>query len=392
MLESIKNSWKRNRTWIGRDIIVPFSITRSALLLVGWFSQYFPPDLNYPAREAVQRGWHFSSHRLLDIWGRWDSGWYASIVFNGYTIDGELGNSQSNIAFFPLYPYLVKIFFQLLPARFQTLESMLIIGVIVSNIFFVGALILFYKLVIVLYQNRRVAQRAVLYLLLFPSGFFFSCFYTEATYLFFSIASFYAASKQRWRMACILGFFVGIARPLGVVIALPLGLEYMKIRGWRIHRIDKDAAWFLLIPLGFFLFLFSFYRTTGTFFAPMVAQSSWGKVFAMPWETLLKPMAYFAFITPFDNVFIVGFILLSIVALIRLPSYSYGIYSLLLLIPPLMTGNSRSLIRYCTVVFPVFIILALWGKRYSVNQFVTILFLTLQLLFMVAWSQFYWVA
>jgi Gpi18-like mannosyltransferase len=392
MLKSCKKSWKRNRHWIGSDILIPFAITRLALLLVGWFSRSFLPEPNYPAREAVQRGWHFSSHRLLDIWGRWDSGWYASIVFNGYTINGDLKTSQSNIAFFPLYPYIVKIFFHLLPAPLQTLENMLAVGAIVSNLFFVGALILFYKLVITLCKNQRVARRAILYLLLFPASFFFSCFYTESTYLFFSIASFYAASKQRWGIACTLGFFVGIARPLGVAIAIPLAFEYLKSRGWRVRSIDKNAAWFLLIPLGFFLFLLSFYRSSGTFFAPMAVQSAWGRSFALPWDTLFKPVTYFPFITPLDSIFIVGFIIFSIVALIRLPSYSYGIYSLLLLIPPLMTGDPRSAIRYCAVVFPIFIILALWGRKYAIHQFITILFLTLQVLLMTAWSQFYWVA
>ncbi len=392
MLENFKETWQRNKRWIWSNVVIPYLTTRLALLIVGWFSQYFLPDPNYPAQEAVKQGWHFSSYRLLDIWGRWDSGWYAGIVLNGYMIEGDVTTSQSNIAFFPLYPYIVKVFFQILPERFHTLEGMLFIGVILSNLFFVGALILFYKLVISLCKHQHIARRSVLYLLLFPSSFFFSCFYTEATYLFFSVASFYFALKQRWRMACILGFGVGLARPLGVVIAIPLAFEYLKSRNWKIQKINKDIAWFFFIPLGFFIFLISFYKATGTLFAPMLAQSAWGKGFAMPWETLFKPMIYFPFVTPFDSFFSVGFILLAIVALIKLPSYSHGIYSLLLLLPPLMTGNLRSSIRYCAVVFPVFIVLALWGRKYSINQFITILFLSLQVLFMVAWSQFYWIA
>jgi hypothetical protein len=386
-----RQCWKQNKRWIWGDVVVPLIITRLALLLVGWFSQYFLPDPKYPAQEALKRGWHFSSHRLLDIWGRWDSGWYSSIVSDGYTLRGDIDTVQSNIAFFPLYPYIVKFLFQILPDQLHTLETILLLGVIVSNIFFLGALIVFYKLVISIVKHQRIAKRAVLYLLLFPTSFFFSCFYTEATYLFFSIATFYAAAKQRWAIASILGYFVALSRPLGVLILIPLILDYLKNKNWKIHKIKGDVAYLLFIPAGFFTFLLSLYQLTGNLFAPMQIQSAWNKIFAMPWETLIKPVFYVPFITEFDQLFTVGFILLGIVALIRLPSPSYGIYSLLIVAPPLMTGNLRSAVRYCAVVFPIFIVLALFGKKYSIHQFITILFLTLQILFMVAWSNFYWI-
>ncbi|HYN89085.1 MAG TPA: hypothetical protein VER55_11165, partial [Ardenticatenaceae bacterium] len=97
------------RAWIWTNVVAPFAITRLALLLAGWFSQYFPASLNYPPEEVARRGWQFSPHRLLDIWGRWDTAWYLSIVSDGYSIRGDVETTLSNIAFFPFYPYLVKL-------------------------------------------------------------------------------------------------------------------------------------------------------------------------------------------------------------------------------------------------------------------------------------------
>ena len=61
------------------------------------------------------RGWMLSPHFLIDIWTRWDSKWYLSIAENGYTPAADLSSTISNVAFFPLYPYLIKFFNLLLP-------------------------------------------------------------------------------------------------------------------------------------------------------------------------------------------------------------------------------------------------------------------------------------
>lgn len=387
----LSQKWRQNKDWIWGNVAIPFLLSRAVLLLVGWFSQFFATNAEYPNQEALQRGWHFSQHRLLDIWGRWDSGWYSGIVTGGYTIRGDLDTVYSNIAFFPLYPHIVKLLFEIIPDRFHSQETILLIGAIVSNLFFLAALMVFYKLTLSLVKHQRIAKRAVLYLLLFPGSFFFSCFYTEATYLFFSVASFYAASKQRWAIASVLGCLVALTRPLGVLIIVPLIWMYLEDLNWNIYKIRGNAAWFLSIPAGFFGFLLSIYRLTGNLFAPMQVQSSWNKVFAMPWETLFKPAVFVPFVTEFDHLFTVAFILLGIWSLLRLPSAGYGIYALLLVTPPLMSGTLISATRYCAVVFPIFIVLALLGKRHSIDRLIILIFATLQILFMVGWSQFYWI-
>jgi hypothetical protein len=82
--------WRRNRSWLWPDVLAPFAITRLALILVAWFSQYLPANTGYPYQPAIERGWHFSPHRLVDVWGRWDTGWYISIIETRIRMENRL--------------------------------------------------------------------------------------------------------------------------------------------------------------------------------------------------------------------------------------------------------------------------------------------------------------
>jgi hypothetical protein len=93
-----------------------------------------------------------------------------------------------------------------------------------------------------------------------------------------------------------------------------------------------------------------------------------------------------------DQAFTILFLAGAAVSLRKLPSAGYGIYALLLLLPPLTSGTLISTTRYDVVVFPVFIMFALLGRRFDIaDQAVKIVFLSLQIMLMIAWCQFYWV-
>ncbi len=65
--------------------------------------------------------------RWLDVWGAWDTGWYLDISLNGYsTIQNQI--HQTNIAFFPLYPTLMRIIGSITGNHY-------IAGLIISNFF-----------------------------------------------------------------------------------------------------------------------------------------------------------------------------------------------------------------------------------------------------------------
>jgi hypothetical protein len=70
---------------------------------------------------SVARG-QFSPINLLDMWARWDSGWYLDIALNGYALRGPIETTQSNVAFFPLYPLLIRTLLLLVPESWRTPE------------------------------------------------------------------------------------------------------------------------------------------------------------------------------------------------------------------------------------------------------------------------------
>jgi hypothetical protein len=366
-------------------------VVRLCLLLVGWFSQILLPNPRYPVPEALARGWHYSQSRLLDIWARWDSGWYFGIIRRGYALDENIQSTMSDIAFFPLYPYLIKLFVFLLPERMQTTERLLIIGLLISNVLLIAALVLLHKLVTSLF-DRETAQRTILYTLLFPTGFFLFCFYTESTFLFLSVAAFYAAQRRAWGAACLCGALLALTRPPGILISVPLFWMYLESIEWKPARLRPNVLYFLLIPAALLSFFLYAQRLTGDFLAPVHAQQAWNKRFAMPWTTLFNPYGGDPYVTSVEQVLTVAFIALAVLALFKLSSPAYAIYSFLLIIPPLLSGTLISTSRYYLVVFPAFILLARFGKHPLLDNLIKITLFTLQLLFMLAWARFYWVA
>lgn len=159
---------------IGKSVLYPFFLSRIVLLLIGWFSRSFIAEGKF---FPIERGWLYSPHRLLDIWGRWDTGWYMDIVVNGYSIRGDLAQVQSNVAFFPLYPYLVRFGLLLIPDWLQTSGIILLVGVLISNACFLAALYVLCCLILHKGYSEAVAGRAVLYVAIFPVSFIFSSFY-----------------------------------------------------------------------------------------------------------------------------------------------------------------------------------------------------------------------
>ena len=384
----------RARTFFGRwawaDVVLPAVLVRLLLLTVGWVSQDIAANPKYPVPEAAERAWHYTHYVPLDMWARWDSGWYFGIVRDGYA-PAAGGGLHTEFAFFPLYPYVVKLLALPFPERMQTTQRLLILGLLASQAFTLGALLLLHRLV-ASWGDRETARRAVLYVLLFPTGFFLFCFYTESAFLFLSLAAFYAASRGRWWLAGLAGALLALTRPPGVLIAAPLLWLYLGSVGWRPARVRPNVLWLLLVPAGLLAYLYYAYTQTGDFLAPVHAQAAWGKSFAMPWTTILSPKYGSRFVTTVEQVLSVAFLALSVFCLFRLPSAAYGIYALMLVLPPLTTGTLLSTSRYYVVVFPAFVGLALLGRHAALDRLLVLTLFALQAAFMVMWARLYWVA
>lgn len=382
--------------WVWSAVLAPFLITRLAYVLVGLYvSPNFQPNPTY--QQYAARGWFLSRYFLLDIFARWDGRHYLAIARDGYSFSGALGETMSNIAFFPLYPYLVKALTWLTLGWTgqKTPDSLyLLIGILLSNLFFLAGAYLLYRLATEhLRMNENAARRALVLLFLFPTSFIFSSFYTESLFFFLSLAAFWAAFQRRWMWVGILAGLLALTRPTGVLAAGALFIFYLQQREWKLTRLGLEAAWFSLPALLLAAHLTNMYRLAGNFLAPFVAHGAWGRNRYSILEGLrLQLEAPYLDVFKLDAFFAVLFLAASLYILWKWPHKALGVYPLGMVLVPLATGMLISFQRFMLVVFPVFLLLGEKGKNRFLFELLAGLFFTLQIIYFAGWVNYYWVA
>src|SRR5262249_53967267 len=94
------------------------------------------------------------------------------------------------------------------------------------------------------------AERATLWLLVFPFSFFFHSIYAEPLFFLLVTLAFLAARRARWPLAGLLGGLAATTRPMGVLLFPAFAWEL-----WRARRAGRplratDVAGLLLVPAG----------------------------------------------------------------------------------------------------------------------------------------------
>jgi Gpi18-like mannosyltransferase len=191
---------------------------------------------------------------LVKQFRAWDGGWYLSIATHGYVrhIPPGTGNpAQANVAFFPLFPILVR--------AVHTVTGMGLerSGAAVVCVFGAGASVGFWLLVRRL-RDEATADRAVALFVFFPGTIVFSLLYAESVALCFAIFCCLFLLERRWVLAGLCGALATAARPnaAGVVVAAAIAAVF----AFRERRSLRPFVALVLAPLGaiaFFLFLWS---------------------------------------------------------------------------------------------------------------------------------------
>jgi hypothetical protein len=381
------------RHWLFRDVLVPFLATRALLLIVAATSLSVLPHSPYSFPE-----WETVTDPLLSAFSRWDGLWYREIAEDGYTYEP---GGQSSVSFFPLYPMLMRAVGTLVGAADHT--ALAAVGVLLSNIA-LGAGVALLVALVRLDHDEDTASRAALYTLAFPTSFFLSSVYADVLFLLLTVAAFLAARHQRWWIAGLLGGLTALSRPHGVLIALPLALEYALQHGWSWRSPFRTLARFRpsllalgLVPAGLVLYMTFLGVAFGAPLAFVETQSAgWGRGFAMPWDTLAQ-----FFSEPLtmhrnehsllDLAFAVGLGACAVAAW-RLTRPSYALLATVILVGALSSGTLISLMRVGAALFPVPIVLAVVGRDPRVDRLVLVVGSVLGGLFMALFAQHYWVA
>lgn len=300
---------------------------------------------------------NFSNLPEFFAWANFDGEHFISIATNGY--------KSLQYAFFPLYPKLIGFFSDpFISNDFTGYFYPSFVGLLISNLFFLLALIVLYDLIRIDY-SKGVAFFAITALILFPTSFFFGAVYSESLFLFLTLTSFYLARKDRWFLSSFFGFLASIARIFGVLIFISFVPQLIKDR-------QKRIFWILLIPVGLLIYMvylgfiakdpFAFYsqqlvvgeqHQQGIVILPQVLYR-YTKIFlSINQLNVVYQTIFLEFITA------ILFIFLNIFGIIKKVNHQYMIYMILGFILPTIQGSFSSLPRYVLVLFPGFIVLGI---------------------------------
>lgn len=310
-------------------------------------------------------------------WANMDGIHYLRIAREGYFQFGE--------AFFPLYPLTIRFFAALthLPSEW--------IGVFVSMTGFLAGLIILFDLVKT--RSMELAKWTVVFLVTFPTAFFFSAVYTEGLFFFLIITTVAFAKRKQFLFAGVCGALASATRVIGVLLLIVVAWEYIRMK--QKNRNFWKLLGVLLVPLGLFLYMYYLYHTTGDAVRFFHVQPAFGanrsgsgiillpqvlwRYFKIIFTAVGQPTleSYIVSITEFV-ITLAAYTLLYYGYRIK-TEFSYLWYSLLAVTLPTLTGTLSSMPRYLVTIFPLFIILGhLRGK--SVKVALVIIFSLLQII------------
>ncbi len=372
------------------DVFAPFALSRLLLGFVAWLFADQPRGLTW-IPQFSQRGWAYSPVRWIDMWARWDSEWYLGIVKNGYQVGGYAIGEYSSLAFFPIYPQAVRLLYRLLPTAWQGNQAALVLGLIVANLCAVGAVAMLYWHVRVRFNDRAMAERSVLFLLVFPTAFFLGCFYTESAFLLIAVAAYHMAWRRRWAAAGILGGLLSATRPVGVLMVLPFLWIQLEDAEFRIKQLVRRAGWLALVPAGFVAYAIYLWRVTGDVGAVLLAQRGWHKEFASPLALFGAPPTPYGDIVQVDRALTLAFAAAAVWLLSRRAWRADGLVVCVMLAAFVFTGTPISASRYLLVAFPVFVWLA-QRRSEAVRQAYVAMGVAVQTALWVCWVLMRWVA
>jgi hypothetical protein len=282
--------------------------------------------------------WYYA---LLGVWERFDTLWYLRIAQHGY-------DQPMAVIFYPLYPATIHAANWFLPA----IVAALLISTASAFSFFWGMLRIAAPELSAKGRIRMLALLAV-----WPASFVFFAGYAESLTAALLVWAVVFARDNRWGWAAACGFLAGLARPSGVLVAVPL-----LALAWRTRRA---ASWpVLLTPLGT-LGYWSWLRWTGR---PAVVEAYrlyQGMPFAPPWEGLWDTLRMIAH---GDGLLLVKFGLIVLAAVFALRPSSRvedKLFAAAIMLQMFMyTGRpNMGAARYVLLIYPAFVGLAAYAEH-----------------------------
>lgn len=319
------------------------------------------------------------SNFLLYPFGNFDGAYYLLIAAKGYTI---------NAGFFPFFPLVINFFTGLFGQDTLPFDPRQYLAAItLTSFFFFTGLIVFYKLLKLDYKEN-IAIWSIIFLLIFPTSFFFAVIYSESLFLLLSLLSFYLARKKKWFLAGIIGSFLSATRLVGIAIWPALLYEYFKSEK---SKSPSKLLSIFLTPVGLLGYaIFNFIKWGNPFYF-IAAQGNFHNnrsidaIILFPQTVFryikilltVRPIIYEWWVAFFELAFFVFALILFYVAWKKKIRISYLIFAVLCFLIPSSSGTFSGLPRYIAVIFPIFMTLALIQ-----NKLFKIIYIPISLMFL----------
>ncbi|MFE7762461.1 glycosyltransferase family 39 protein [Streptomyces sp. NPDC057438] len=164
-------------------------------------------------------GWSAARDKsaLILLSARWDSLWYTRVAELGYGYEVRLpnGDVHSNLAFFPLLPWLERAVSAVTPLSYA--HAGLAVATLASLVAAWGIFAVADHV-----YGRRAGVCAVLLWAVLPVGIVQSMAYTESLFTALAAWSLYAVLTGRWVVAGALAALAGLTRPVGLAVVAAL--------------------------------------------------------------------------------------------------------------------------------------------------------------------------
>jgi hypothetical protein len=289
----------------------------------------------------------------------WDAAFYRDIAEHGY---GAV--STGTLRFFPLVPLAARG----LGVVFAGNDAAALLVVANGSALVFGALV--YRLTRLETGDDSTAVRAAWFAAIFPPAMALVLGYAEATFMLLSVAVFLALRTRRFAWAVPFGLLAGLARPLGVLLAIPASIEAAGAgRGAPVRDRVAHIGAVIAGPLGSGLYLLWVQAAYGDAWLPLSIQNDRAHRggFVDPFSRVFDGVGDLIrgdrFGSGLHVLWAAVFVALIVVLLRRLPA-SYGVYAAAVVIVNLSARNLDSFERYVMSAFPIVVAVALiTGRR-----------------------------
>jgi hypothetical protein len=312
--------------------------------------------------------WIAPQLRFSTVFGAsWDGGWYVRIAQFGYPDNLTAQGGGNPWAFPPGLPAAIRAVHQATTLSYN--DSAVIVALATG---LTGALAIWLAV-----RNRfgdDIANRTVALLVFFPISLVLSMAYTEGLFLTFAGLCLFALDRKRWYWAAIFAAAGSLTRSVGVVLILCVAVT--AVIAIARDRQPKPVVAAVVSALPFVGWLVYAHQRTGAFLSFLKAERDWGGGhfvwFTTPFRSLahLMTSAHAWRVAP-DVLASLGlvFVLVGLALLVwpgrlraTLPA-SWWVFTLGSIAGALSPYWPTPVLRFCMVVFPLFVGIAVRCSR-----------------------------